>query len=419
MLNLRGLLPLVAAAFLFLPFTQAQTFTVLHTFESAGGSNPQASVIEDRAGNLYGTAENGGAYNWGTAYRLTPQGKFTVLHSFGATSTDGLLPASPLLLDSKGDLYGTTVLGGDFCDTSGSSPISCGTVYKINSAGKESIVHAFLGSLPTVDGANPFAGLIADSKGNLYGTTYIGFNGLNQAGTAFELTPSGKETILHTFPGDGDGFAPYGPLVMDSSGNLWGTTFSGGENSCLLEGCGTVFKLTKSSTGWTETVTFTFNGANGAHPYAGLSWDPHRRVFYGTTQFGGANTNDCFDEGDPVGCGVLFELDSTGTQETILHSFTGGADGKLPYAGLVLDPFGDLYGTTPDGGNGYGTVFVQTVVGDFITLHTFTGGADGAYPFGGLHLDLKKLALYGTTSEGGDLTCGEGAGCGTLFSITP
>jgi uncharacterized repeat protein (TIGR03803 family) len=418
MLNLRGAsLPLVAAFFC-LPFTQAQTFTVLHTFESAGGSNPQASVIEDSAGNLYGTAENGGAYNWGTAFKLTPKGKFTVLHSFGATATDGLWPASPLLLDS-GNLYGTTVLGGDYCDTSGSSPVSCGTVYKINANGKESIVHDFVGSEPTIDGANPFAGLIADSKGNLYGTTYIGYNGLNQAGTAFELTPSGKETILHTFPGDGDGWAPYGPLVMDSSGTLWGTTYSGGENSCLLEGCGTVFKLTKTTTGWTEKVTFTFDGANGSHPYAGLTWDPRRHVFYGTTQFGGANTSDCYDEGDPVGCGVLFELDSTGTKETILHSFTGKADGSLPYAGLVLDPFGDLYGTTTFGGAGYGTVFVQPVIGSLITLHTFTGGADGAYPWAPLVLNMKKLTLYGTTYQGGDPTCDSGIGCGTLFSITP
>jgi uncharacterized repeat protein (TIGR03803 family) len=209
---------------------------------------------------------------------------------------------------------------------------------------------------------------------------------------------------------------------MDSSGALWGTTYSGGENGCLLEGCGTVFKLEKTSTGWTETTTFTFNGADGSHPYAGLTWDPRRHVFYGTTQFGGAKTNNCYDEGDPVGCGVIFELDRTGTHETVLYSFTGQTDGSLPYANLILDPLGDLYGTTPFGGDPScrcGTVFLFTPFGKFFTLHAFTGGADGAYPWAPLLLDMKKLALYGTTFQAGDLSCGEGGGCGTVFSITP
>jgi len=422
----RTSLSLVAAilsALVAMPAVHCQTFTTIHTFTGTDGANPAAGLVQDRDGHLYGTTKNGGPdasvfFQSGTVFKLTRSGEFSTVHSFGILSGDGASSFAPLLHDGRGTFYGTTESGGDACEDGGQ--VTCGTVFKLESDGDESIVHTFEGGVYTSDdGANPASGLIADREGNLYGTTYGGYNG----SVAFKLTRTGEETILHTFAGGADGNFLYGPLVMDSSGALWGTAYSGGNNTCLREGCGMVFKLEKTASGWTETKTFEFNGTDGSHPYAGLTWDPRRQVFYGITQFGG-NLNDCYDESFPAGCGVIFELDRTGTKETVLYSFTGKADGSFPYANLILDPLGDLYGTTPLGGDPTchcGTVFVRTARGTFFTLHTFTGGADGGYPYGSLLLDMRRLALYGTTYQGGDLTCemDGSSGCGTVFAIRP
>jgi uncharacterized repeat protein (TIGR03803 family) len=409
-----------------LPSTCAQTFTTLHTFENREGANPQAALVQDSAGNLYSSAEYGGSYQSGTVFQLTASGAFNVLHTFGYPSTDGSRPQSPLLTDGHGNFYGTTYVGGDYCEDFGE--IQCGTVFKIDASGNETILHTFEGGSSSVsDGANPVAGLIADRAGNLYGTTWGGYNG----NVAYELSPSGAETILHNFAGGSDGITIYSPLVMDDAGNLWGTTSAGGGGGCGGSGCGTIFKLTRTSSGWTEAVTYRFTGAaDGGSPYAGLTWDSHRRLFYGVTQFGGDSAG-CLFLGSATGCGVLFQLDATGTKETVLYDFSGQADGGQPVANLVLDPLDDLWGTTTIGGDlscaasssGCGTVFVRSARGQFATVHTFTGGADGAVPNGALLLDLKKLTLYGTTTVGGDPSCqtqeGGGPGCGVVFSIKP
>jgi len=419
-------LSLLALSALFLPVTHAQTFTTLHTFENTEGANPQATLIEDGTGNLLSTTEYGGSYQNGTAFRLSPSGTLTVLHTFGFPSTDGSRPESPLLADGHGNLYGTTYVGGDYCEDFGE--VQCGTVFKIDASGNETVLHTFEGgSSSSTDGANPVAGLIADPAGNLYGTTWGGYNG----SVAYELSPSGTETILHNFTGGSDGITLDSPLVIDNAGNLWGTTYAGGRTGCGGQGCGTVFKLSKTSAGWTETVTYRFtSSSDGASPYAGLTYDRQRHVFYGVTQFGGS-ASGCFYLGNTTGCGVLFQLDATGTKETVLHNFSGQADGGQPVANLVLDPYGDLWGSTTIGGDltcpasydGCGTVFVQSARGQFATIHTFTGGSDGAIPYGTLLLDLKKPALYGTTTVGGDPNCqtqeGGGPGCGTVFRITP
>ena len=404
-----GALVSLSAVFVCLPSTQAQTFTVLHSFQNTDGASPEARVVQDSSGNLYGTTEFGGAYSGGTVFKLTAKGKFSLLHSFGGTAADGLEPIAPLLLDDNGNLYGTTLAGGG-C-SAGTSNIGCGTVFKINSSGKESVIHAFQGdNSSSNDGTNPTSGLIADSDSNtMYGTTYDGYYG----GVVYQITPSGKETILYTAP-----FYPtlYGSLVQDARGDLWGT--SGGGNDHVCEGgCGTVFKLHKTSKGWVETTTYTFTGkADGADPWAGLVYDSVRHVFYGVTELGGANQT-CYYEGSLGGCGVLFKLDSTGTKLTVLHSFNGKVDGQFPIANLILDPAGNVYGTTSfAGANSFGgTVFAYTTGGQFITLHTFTGGTDGSSPEGGLFLDRKKAVIYGTTVAGGDPTCQ----CGVVFSIAP
>jgi uncharacterized repeat protein (TIGR03803 family) len=187
------------------------------------------------------------------------------------------------------------------------------------------VLHRFAGA----DGHNPseYGHLIEDSAGDLYGTTSGG--GASGLGVVFMLNKTG-ETVLHSFTGGADGRAPYAGLTQDSAGNLYGTTFGGGAS-----GLGVVFKLNKTG----ETVLYSFTIADGANPYAGLTRDSAGNL-YGTTSAGGASNS-----------GVVFKLDTTGT-ETVLHSFTGGADGAKPSAGMIQDSAGNLYGTTYYGGSG-------------------------------------------------------------------
>lgn len=248
-------------------------------------------------------------------------------------------------------------------------------------------------------GANPYAGVIRDSSGNLYGTTYL--DGAFAGGTVFKLTPAGKETALYSFTGiGGDGAFPYyGSLVRDSAGNLYGTTFQGGirDQFCGL-GCGTVFKV--DSTG-KETVLYSFTGTggDGSLPFGGVVRDSSGNL-YGMTWIGGRNGN-----------GMVYSVAPDG-KETILYSFSGTPDGSDPYAGLIRDSAGNLYGTTPSGGSSYyGTVFELTPSGTETILYNFTGGADGGFPESGVIRDSAGN-LYGTTEIGG------ASGLGTVFKVT-
>jgi len=401
----------------------AQTFTVLHTFENTDGANPQAALIEDSSGNLYSTAEYGGNNQVGTVFKLTSGGQYTDLHQF-TDYPDGARPVAPLLSDGRGDLYGTTYAGGINC----LGEFYCGTVFEINSAGNENILYRFNGS---PDGANPNAGLIHDAKGNAYGTTVFGGANSNcnypyGCGTVFEIDRAGQESVLYSFTGGLDGFQPYGSLVMDSEGHLYGTTEAGGVyNSTCNMGCGTIFRLTKSGSGWTKQTLFRFTGSNGAEPYANMIFDKSGNL-YGTTLIGGSGTN-CLYLGQQVGCGTVFKLDKSGA-ESVLYNFTGGSDGAEPQAGLVQDVLGNLYGTAIYGGSpacngglGCGTVFRLSPSQKLTVVHAFSGGSDGASPVGALLLGQR--ALFGTASIGGDDTCqtqeGGGPGCGTVFEITP
>jgi uncharacterized repeat protein (TIGR03803 family) len=236
--------------------------------------------------------------------------------------------------------------------------------------------------------------LIRDASGNLYGTTPKG--GAHGLGTVFKLATTGKETVLHSFAGyPTDGFGPFASLIRDASGNFYGTTFEGGVGLCGLRflpvGCGTIFKLDPTGN---ETILYSFpgRGANGSSPEAALTRDASGNL-YGTTHGGGA-----------FGAGVVFKLDTAG-KETILHSFTGGADGGFPLSRLVRDSSGNLYGTTSDGGvfnsgacagSGCGVVFKLATTGKETLLHSFTGGADGTYLFAGLIRDASGN-FYGTT----------------------
>jgi uncharacterized repeat protein (TIGR03803 family) len=253
-----------------------------------------------------------------------------------------------------------------------------------------SVLYSFTGA---ADGANPWATLIRDGAGNLYGTTQAG--GSNGVGTVFELDASGAETVLYSFTGGADGGLPLAGLVRDEAGNFYGTTFFGGASAC---GCGTVFKL--DPTTGKETVLYSFTGypVDGATPEAGLVRDRVGNL-YGTTSSGGA-----------YGDGIAFKLDMTG-KETRLHTFTGGADGASSVGDLILDGAGNRYGTTFFGGGGeFGGVFKLNKTGKLTLLHTFTGTPDGQQPHGGVIRDAAGN-LYGTTSFGG------AHGWGTVFKL--
>ncbi len=283
--------------------------------------------------------------------------------------------------DSAGNFYGTTFTGG----AGGCTPPGCGIVFKL-AGKKESVLHSFSG---TPDGSVPSAGLLLDSAGNLYGTTRYG--GTSNLGAVFKITKALKETVLYSFKGGADGEQPYADLIIDAKGNLYGTTTKGGS-----AGAGIVFKLSKSGT---ETVLYSFMASpDGAVPQAGLIMDTLGNL-YGTTTFGGKS-----------GFGTVFELTKS-RKESVLYNFTGGADGGYPYARLLRKANGNLYSTTYRGGaSGRGTVF--EVSGSIETvLHSFDQN-DGAYPTAGLIMD-KKGNFYGTASQGGT------SGPGVVFKLTP
>lgn len=396
------------------PLDSAHAFKVIYSF--TGGTdaeNPAAGLVRDAAGNFYGTTGNGGTGNCGngfacgTVFKLAPDGTETVLHSF-TSGTDGAMPGSGRLLrDRAGNLYGTTIRGGG----KGNCYFGCGTVFKVAPDGTETVVHAFAGGS---DGASPQGGLIKDAAGNLYGTTEYGGTGYRDctggygSGTIFKVAPDGQEKVLHSFTGSPDGCQPFGQLIMDAAGNLYGTTGWGGKSDCPPIYCGTVFKLSPDGT---ETVLYSFRSHDGEIPEGKLIMDAAGNL-YGTTVYGGAQ-----------GVGTVFKLAPDGT-ETVFYSFCGSCSGgHSPYAGLLMDRAGNLYGTTAYGGlancvNGFGcgTVFKLAPDGTEKVLHAFTGGSDGGGPHGDLITDGAGH-LYGTSGYGGKVNANCYYGCGTVFRI--
>jgi uncharacterized repeat protein (TIGR03803 family) len=348
----------------------------------------------------------------GTVFRLNKKG--AEFHSFDGA--DGTWPEEGLaIIVSRGAGYGTTYLGGDTsCYSQG-----CGTVFKLNSEGKETVLHEFSGA---PDGEEPKGLLVADTLGNLYGTT-TGGGASSGYGTVFEISAGGAETILHSFAGPpeggGDGAFPYEGVVRDSAGNLYGTTALGG-----AYGSGVVYKLDASSS---ETLLYSFSGGDGANPGSLLLLDSQGNL-YGTTSNGG--NAQC----GGTGCGVVFELSPQsggGWIEKTLYAFCsllGCTDGEGPGSGqLARDAGGNLYGTTYFGGayrncdgDACGVVFKLSPSGEETVLHSFTGGADGATPATGITADGAGY-LYGTAENGGDNGCNLGGspGCGTVFKLNP
>jgi len=406
---------------------QAHTYTVLYTFTGGtDGGDPYGGVIRDSAGNLYSTTYLGGLINstctsgCGVVFKLDARGRVTVLHSFAGPPADGAGPQAGLIADSAGNLYGTTTWGGA---VTSACPSGCGIVFKIDSRGRETVLYNFAGS-PS-DGSRPQAALVRDPAGNLYGTTYQGGHIAKTCGTGcgvvFKIEPGGTERVLYRFTGGSDGANPEAGLMLDSAGNLFGTTSIGGRDhisSCLGYhnlplGCGVLFKLSSAGA---ETVLYGFYGTgDGRNPAGDVIRDSSGNL-YTTTNMGGSGNG-----------GVVFRLDTNG-KPAVVHSFPGfSGDGGYPYAGVIRDSAGGIYGTTSGGGytnggacsSGCGVVYQVTAGGKETILHTFTGGPDGGNPYAGLVKDPAGN-LYGTASFGGGTggPCGS-IGCGVVFQIQP
>jgi uncharacterized repeat protein (TIGR03803 family) len=299
--------------------------SILFSFDGTNGSVPRSALILDPAGNLYGTAD-GGPNDDGVIFRVSPSGEQTVLFDFPEkTGIEPIFPTGGLLMDKRGNLYGATTLGGH-----GNCIDGCGTIYRLNTAGKVRMLHEFTGG---ADGLDPLGGLVADASGNLYGVAQVGgdfncsappFEG-EGCGTVFKVAKNGKFTVLHTFHGKADGEIPQAGLLLNpANGTLYGAA-TGGNKS----GDGIVFQVSNKGK---YKVLHQFTGTDGRTPNGGMILDDAGNI-YGTTQSGGS-----------PGLGTAFAMNPAG-QLKVLHNFTGGRDGLGPLSGLILDPAGNLFGT--------------------------------------------------------------------------
>jgi uncharacterized repeat protein (TIGR03803 family) len=366
-------------------------FNTLYSFYLGGaaplGAFPQAGLVADKAGNLYGTAFAGGLDSAGTVFKLAPDGTLSTVYNFGNVP-DGANPYAGVILDKAGNLYGTTYGGG---------ADNYGSVFQVAPDGTETVLYSFKGGS---DGASPIGGLLK-RKGDLYGTTNIG--GSSNYGTVFKVASNGTETVMHSFGSGTDGKQPWGTLIADTADNLYGTTSQGGADDV-----GTVFKVAPNGK---EKVLYAFKGGNdGAYPVGRLIFDTAGNLYGTTEEGGGANV------------GTVFKLAPDGA-ETVLYAFKGGTDGAYVYASLIADGAGNYYGTTAGGGTGNfagcpsagcGTIFKLAPDGTETVLHSLDGASDGYSPFlGALTTDRanQKGALFGTATYGGLY------GGGTIFSI--
>ena len=447
----RYLLALLAIALAFVSASAESKEKVLYSFQggTSDGAAPAGGVVFDTAGNLYGATTDGGGEcppaQCGTVFQLTPPAKNggpwteTVLYVFKGNATgDGNTPAGSVIIDSAGNLYGTTGYGGTGNCVLLGTKVGCGTVYELSppaqkgGAWMETVLYSFQSGK---DGYLPNGDLVFDGAGNLYGATMFGGGYgttcdpfYQYCGSVFELSPPKKqggtwtEKVLHGFRGGSDGANPNGGLILDRFGAIYGTTFAGGNQGCKLTGsigCGTAVKLappTKKRGGWTETILHRFKSdPDGAEPAAGLVFKANGDL-YGTTKGGG----------DHSGSGTVFRLvpHTDGTwAEHVLYGFQGGNDGTWPQSALIFDAKGDLLGTAAIGGTvGGGTVFrLHPTTGSswtFADLYDFKGAPDGSYPTGALTLGTDGNS-YGTTQDSGTGQACAHLGCGTVFTVRP
>jgi uncharacterized repeat protein (TIGR03803 family) len=380
---------------------------VIFSFDGGGGEYADTDLVIDGLGNLYGTTVQGGQYGGGTVFELSPSGHgwtHTVLHSF-LGSADGAEPYKGVTLDAQGNIYGTTVTGG----TGASCEGGCGVAYELTNSGgtwSETVLHNFTGGR---DGSGPGAPLTFDAAGNLYGMTPTG--GAHGLGVIYQLHPGAGATwtfkVVHAFSGGPDGATgSAGRMILDAAGHIYGAATVGGDN-----GAGTVFELRKVAGSWKLRTLYAFGPEPDAgFPYGGLAFDQAGNL-YGTTYYQGAHD-----------AGAVYELTPRAVgrwKERVLYSFHGGADGSSSISNLVFDAAGNLYGTTSEGGSpacsGCGVIFRLTPAGGTWTesvAHAFTDSPDGALAYDGLVSD-QAGHFFGATVHGG--TDGDGA----IYEFTP
>jgi len=406
------------AAVVFLTPSYAQTYTVLHNFSGgADGSYPNAGLTLNGTANLFGAAgEN-------TIFRLRlMNGIWVFMPIYQFSGDDGGFLSGRLTVGPGGALYGASSFGGvpDCRDGAG-----CGlilslrpprTVCKTTACDwSQSTIYEFNPLNRFGDGYGPNGGLVFDGSGNIYGTTQTG--GSANAGTVFMASPAQgggwTETSLYEFQYSADGAEPNGNLVIDHSGNLIGTAATGGmgDNRCIGDFCGVVFQMTHTSSGWVQSILHTFTYSDGANPSGGLISDAAGNL-YGNTSHGGTNGGGTVYELSPSNGGYTFH---------VLYNFTGSASQSGPAGILALDSSGNLYGATySEGAVGQGNIFKLTHSGNqwiYSNLHDFAGGADGSGPADGPTLDPSSN-LYGTATFGGTSNnCP--SGCGVVWEIRP
>ncbi len=418
-----------ATAMIAAPAAQAQTLTVLHTFTGGSdGAAPVAGLTKDAAGNFYGTTSDGGSdtctFGCGTVYKLVRHGSnwtLNPIYEFTATNHGPFGPEARVIFGPDGSLYGTTVNGGS-CGGEW-----CGTVFKLQPPATFcrsvtcpwtlTVLHDFAGGS---DGAFPYSDLVFDPSGNIYGTTSVDgdsscmvIRGVIGCGTVFKLTRNADGTwtnhTLYEFQGGSDGGRPFAGVVLDQAGNLYGVTAYGGIGPCNSNfGCGSVYELSPSGSGWIETTLHQFTGAaDGGAPYGGLMFDSASNL-YGAAAYGGA------------GLGTVYELSpgQGGWNFNVIYTFTG-FQASGPESTLTMDAAGNLYGTSASGGNngGFGTVYKLTPSSggwSYSSLHDFDLGSDGGLLYGSVAPDANGN-VFGVTSSGPYPFPDDGV----LFEITP
>jgi uncharacterized repeat protein (TIGR03803 family) len=399
------------------PYTE----TPVYSFTSlTDGAAPRPLILASD-GYFYGAAQLGGtgcstSYGCGTVFKVDSSGNVTSLHQF--TGDDGANPIGALIQASDGDFYGMTQWGGAYNE---------GAIFEVDSTGSLKTLYSFTGGS---DGAQPSGALVIGTDGYFYGVTFLG--GDYDAGAVFKADSSGDIVLLYSFSGGTDGYGPQA-LIQARDGDFYGTTQNGGNSSCTAfggSGCGTVFKI--DTAGHLTTLYSFTGGTDGAQPEEALL-EVGEGLFYGTTLFGG---DPSCTVSTYTGCGTIFAIDSLG-DFSMLHGFSGGSEGGVPFSSLIQASDGDFYGTATAGGDpscsviasgetystyiGCGTVFKMDSADDVSALYSFTGSpSDGSNPFATL-VEGSDGYLYGTTRWGGtDSSCPytNDGGCGTVFKVS-
>jgi uncharacterized repeat protein (TIGR03803 family) len=402
LIQLKKATPLFVIA-LSLATATATTTNVIFSFEEDEGEYADTDLETDSAGNIYGTTVLGGDFGGGTVFQLspTPNGWLhTVLYSFTG-GADGGEPYKGVTLDREGNLYGSAVTGG-----SGNCEGGCGVVYKLTNSGgtwTQTVIHAFTGG---DDGSGPGARVTVDRAGNIYGMAPTG--GAHGLGTIYKIhrAPGGVQTfnVIHAFTGGTDGATGSAGRMVLRHGRLFGAATAGG-----AYGSGVVFVLTPTEGGeWDFRTIYSFQGQpDASFPYGALLFDRSDNI-YGTTYYGGAN-----------GIGAVYKLSPRPVgewAEEVIYSFAEGTDGNSPISNLVFDAAGNLYGTTSEGGLGSGTIFKLSPVGGGkwteTVVHAFEGPPDGAFAYNGMVVDGFGN-FYGATVHGGN----DDDGC--VYKFTP